>query len=589
SYRHDKGFDQFSVKLSIGVQKMVRSDLSASGVMFTIDPNTGFDKVVSIDGVWGLGEYIVQGMVKPDSFFVFKPTGKIISRSLSKKKIKLVYGKTGTVRAAVPKPMQEKYVVSDREVEELAGYAMKIEEHYKKPMDIEWAKDGSDGKLYIVQARPETVHSRAKFIEEYELKEPGKKKLAEGISVGKKIGTGKVHIIRDVNEMVKFRAGEILVTTVTNPDWEPIMKIASGIITEKGGSTSHAAIVSRELGVPCIVGAEGAIKALRNGQQVTIDATGSTGIIWDGALKYDVKKIAVDKIPKTRTKIMFILATPDQAFSLASFQPDGVGLAREEVIIASAIQMHPLYAIKAGRAKEYTDKLAEGIAKLAASVYPNQIIVRFSDFKTNEYRNLKGGSEYEPEEENPMIGWRGASRYIDPKFKPAFLLECDAIRKVRDEMGLTNVDVMIPFCRTLEEGKGVLKILKEAKLRDKLKVYVMAEIPANIILAEEFAKLFDGFSIGSNDLTQLTLGMDRDSGMLKFDERNEAVKKLIVRLLQVAKKMKRPVGICGQAPSKFPEYADFLIKNGISSISVNPDVFLETKMNVAKIEKRAKR
>jgi pyruvate,water dikinase len=588
SYRTDKGFDQFSVKLSLGVQKMVRSDLASSGVMFTIDPNTGFENVVSVDGVWGLGEYIVQGTVKPDSFFVFKPTGKVISKTVSKKEVKLVYGKEGTTEAPVKKADQEKVVISDKEAEELADYAMKIEAHYKRPMDIEWAKDGVDGKLYIVQARPETVHSRSKEIEEYTLKETGKK-LVEGISVGKKIGTGKVNIIKDAGEIAKFKAGEILVTTVTNPDWEPIMKIAAGIITEKGGSTSHAAIVSRELGVPCIVGAEGAMKALKKGQQVTIDPTSSKGIVWEGALKYDVKRIALDKIPKTKTKVMFILATPDQAFSLASFQPDGVGLAREEVIIASAIRMHPLYAIKTGRSQEYIDKLAEGIAKLAASVYPNQIIVRFSDFKTNEYRNLLGGKEFEPEEENPMIGWRGASRYIDPKFKPAFMLELEAIKKVRRQMGLKNVDIMIPFCRSLDEGKSVLKIISEAGLRKELKVYVMAEIPANIILAEEFAKLFDGFSIGSNDLTQLTLGVDRDSGMLKFDERDDAVRSLIVQLLKTAKKMKRPVGICGQAPSKYPEYVDFLIKNGISSISVNPDVFLETKINVAKIEAKGRR
>jgi len=589
SYRADKGFDQFAVKLSLGVQKMVRSDLACSGVMFTLDQNTGFRNVVSIDGIWGLGEYIVQGRVKPDSFYVFKPTGKVIMKRPSvEKKIKLIYGKSGTIQAAVPKAEQGKFILTDKEVEELGRYAMAIEEHYKTPMDIEWAKDGNDGKLYIVQARPETVHSnksKHKVIEEYKLKGSGKT-ILQGISVGKKINSGKVHIIKNIDEIGKFKAGEVLVSSITNPDWEPIMKIAAGIITERGGSTSHAAIVSRELGVPCIVGAEGAMKVLKDGQIVTIDTTGSSGVVYNGKIDFEVNKISLDHLPRTKTRVMFILATPEKAFDLASFQPDGVGLAREENIIASHIEMHPLYAIKSGRSQEYIDKLAEGIALLAASVHPNQIIVRFSDFKTNEYANLKGGKEYEPMESNPMMGWRGASRYIDPKFKPAFLLELEAIKKVRRQMGLTNVDVMIPFCRTLDEGKKVLKIIEEAGLRKELKVYVMAEIPSNIILADQFAKIFDGFSIGSNDLTQLTLGMDRDNEGLDFDERNDAVKLSIEKLIKVAHQYKRPVGICGQAPSKYPEYAKFLLDNKIDSISVNPDVFLQTKLNVAKLEKK---
>jgi len=591
SYRKDKGFNQFSVKLSIGVQKMVRSDLAGSGVMFTLDPNTGFRNVVCIEGSYGLGEYIVKGIVKPDLFYVFKPTGKIIKKQHGDKRIKLVYSKTGTKQDRVELKDRNKYFLTDKELEELAGYAMKIEEHYKKPMDIEFAKDGQDKKLYIVQARPETIHAKSNKIEKYTLLKQSKK-LLEGLAVGRKIGSGKVHIIKSVNQIEKFKKGEILVAKQTNPDWEPIMKIASGIITEQGGSTSHASIVSRELGVPCIVGAQGAMTKLKNGQTVTIDCTSSKGIIWNGKLDYEIKKIEVDKIPKTKTKVMFILGTPEEAFDLTHFQPDGIGLARIEYIINDWINMHPLYAIETKQQEYYINKLAEGIGMLAASVYPNQIIVRLSDFKTNEYRNLKGGKKYEPVENNPMLGFRGAARYINKDFKPAFLLECKALKKVREEMKLTNVDVMVPFCRTIEEAKEVLKILTESGLKksgNKMKVYVMAEIPANILLAEEFSKLFDGFSIGSNDLTQLTLGMDRDNSNLNFDERNEAVKKLIRELIKVAHKNKKPVGICGQAPSKYPEYTKFLLENKIDSISVNPDVFLETKLRVAKLEKSNRR
>jgi pyruvate,water dikinase len=474
--------------------------------------------------------------------------------------------------------------LTDKELEELASYAIKIEEHYKKPMDIEFAKDGIDKKLYIVQARPETVQVRKKEINKYILLEKSKK-LVEGVAIGRKVISGKVHIIKNINQIEKFRQGEILVARQTNPDWEPIMKMASGIITEQGGSTSHASIVSRELGVPCIVGAQNAMKKLRDKQEVTIDCTTSRGIVWNGKLKYKINKINIEKLPKTKTKVMLILGTPEEAFDLAFLQPDGIGLARIEYIITNWIKIHPLYAIEKRKQKFYIDKLVEGIGMLAASVYPNQIIVRFSDFKTNEYRNLLGGKKYESLENNPMLGWRGASRYSDKKFKAAFLLECKAIKKVREEMGLKNVDVMIPFCRTIEEAKDVLKILNETGLRRRLKVYVMAEIPSNIILAEEFSKLFDGFSIGSNDLTQLTLGMDRDNPTLGFDERNEAVKKLISRLIKVAHKYKKPVGICGQAPSKYTEYAKFLLENKIDSISVNPDVFLETKIRVSKLEK----
>ena len=584
SYRNDQGFDQFSVKLSIGVQKMVRSDISGSGVMFTLDPNTGFNKVVCIEASYGLGEYVVKGIVKPDSYFVFKPTCKIIRKELGDKTLKLIYSKSGTKQDRVTPKDKNKYALTDKEVEELAGYAIKIEKHYKRPMDIEFAKDGVDKKLYIVQARPETVQARKKVIEKYILLETSKK-IVEGLAVGRKVVSGKVHIIKSLSQIEEFKKGEVLVANQTNPDWEPIMKIAAGIITESGGTTSHASIVSREMGVPCIVGAAGILKSVKNNQSVTIDCTTSTGVVWDGKLKYKINKVNIDKLPKTKSKVMLILGTPEEAFDLASLQPDGIGLARLEFIIGTWIRMHPLYAIKHKKQKEYIQKLSEGVGMLAASVYPNPIIVRFSDFKSNEYKNLPGGKEYEPNEENPMLGWRGAARYIDPKFKPAFLLECKAMNKVIDEMGLKNVNVMIPFCRTIKEAKEVLKILKETGLKKKVKVYVMAEIPANIILAEEFAKLFDGFSIGSNDLTQLTLGMDRDNPSLDFDERNDAVKTLIVNLIKTAHKHNKPVGICGQAPSKHEEYAKFLLDQKIDSISVNPDVFLETKLRVAKLKK----
>ena len=565
---------------------MVSSDAACSGVMFTLEPNSGFDKVVVIEASYGLGEFIVQGIVNPDSFFVFKPTCKIIKKKLGDKKVKLVFDKKGTKKVKVPEEERKKFVLSDEEVERLAKYAIIIENHYKRAMDIEWAKDKKDGKLYILQARPETVHSRKREIKKYKLLERSEK-IVEGIAIGRKISTGKVHVIKNVKNIAKFREGEVLVTIQTDPDWEPIMKLASGIVTERGGSTSHAAIVSRELDVACIVGAKDATKKLKDGDEVTVDCTSSKGIVWKGKLKYEVEKINIEKIPKTKTKVMLILGTPEQAFDLSHLQPDGIGLARVEHIIGSIIKMHPMYAIEKKKEKFYIDKLSEGIAVIASSVYPRQVIVRFSDFKTNEYRNLLGGEKYETFENNPMLGWRGAARYISENFKPAFLLECEAIRKVREEMGLKNVDVMIPFCRTIEEGKKVLEILKEIGLRRKLKVYVMAEIPSNIILADKFAKLFDGFSIGSNDLTQLTLGVDRDNPALNFDERDEAVKKSISELIRVAHKFNKPVGICGQAPSKFPEYTEFLVKNKIDSISVNPDVFLETKLMVAKLEGKA--
>lgn len=592
SYREDMGFSQLDVYLSVGVQYMVRSDLACSGVMFTLDPNSGFRNVVCIEASYGLGEFIVQGKVIPDTYYVFKPTLAIVSKELGEKKVKCVFkkGAKGTSSKPVEKKERERYVLKDEEIKKLAEYAIAIERYYKRPMDIEWAKDGLTGNLYIVQARPETVHSAKKelVIENYVLKEKSRK-LVEGLAIGRKIGVGKINVIRNVKDIGRFQKGEILVTEMTNPDWEPIMKIASGIVTEKGGITSHAAIVSRELGVPCIVGAEKATSILKTGMNATLDCTSEKGIVWEGKLKYEIKKVKVSEIPKTKTKVMLILGTPEQAFDLAFLPADGVGLAREENIIASWIKMHPLYAIEKGKEKFYVDKLAEGIGRIASAFYPKEVTVRFSDFKTNEYANLEGGRKYEPTENNPMLGWRGASRYISKEFRPAFELELKAMLKVRDEFGLKNISLLVPFCRTLEEAEAVIDILKEHGLKRKTKVYVMAEIPSNIILAEKFAKLFDGFSIGSNDLTQLTLGMDRDNEKLKFDERNEAVLKAIEHLIKIAKKKGKYVGICGQAPSEYPEYVTFLVKHGIDSISVNPDVFLRTKYMVAKVEREIKK
>ncbi len=592
SYREDKGFDHFSIALSVAVQKMVNS--KASGVMFTLDPDSGFRNVIYINGSYGLGELVVQGEVIPDQWTVFKPTMRIIEKKLGTKDKMLVRGKNKNVLKKTSPRLKKKFVLDDDKVLELAEYGLRIEKHYGRPMDIEWAQD-ADGKLYIVQARPETVHSvkKSSALMRYVLDEKSKV-LITGESIGRKIGQGKVHVIDSPKKIGQFKKGEVLVTRMTDPDWEPIMKIASAIITDEGGRTSHAAIVSRELGVPCIIGTGNATKKLKNGMKVTVDCTSEEGKVWKGLLEYHVEEIDVKNIPKTKTKIFVNVGIPGEAFEAQALPVDGVGLAREEFIINSYIGEHPLAMIKQHREKEYIDKLASAVGKIAAAFYPRPVILRFSDFKSNEYAKLKGGEEFEPKEDNPMIGWRGASRYISEKFEPAFRLECKAVSKVRDEFGLKNLKVMIPFCRTIDEAKGVLKIMKSEGLvpgRDGLEVYVMAEIPANIILAEEFAKLFDGFSIGSNDLTQLTLGIDRDSAMLEkeFDERNEAVKRSIEKLIKTAHKYGRHVGICGQAPSDYPEYAEFLVKCGIDSISVNPDVALKVKLHVAKIEKSLKK
>jgi len=631
SYRVDKGFDHLSVYLSIGVQKMVRSDLACSGVIFSIDTESGFRDVVYITAAYGLGENVVQGIVNPDQFYVFKPTLKegfrpIVEKKLGTKEKRLVYksDRAGTEQKEVKLENQRKFVLSDDEILVLARWACIIEEHYGLPMDIEWAKDGITGELFIVQARPETVHSQMDLasLRTYVLEEKGKL-LLKGEAVGTKIGQGEVKVIVDSSEINKFKRGQVLVTDMTDPDWQPIMKIASGIVTNKGGRTCHAAIVSRELGVPCVISTGKGTEVLKEVKEVTIDCSQGEGRIYEGKLKYRVDEVEVTKIPRPDTRIMMNFGIPDGAFIQSQIPNDGVGLAREEFIINSYIGIHPMALIEYDELKKaasndkklakvieeidkksasyedkrefFIDNLAMGIAKIAAGFYPNEVIVRFSDFKTNEYANLIGGYRYEPEESNPMIGWRGASRYYDEKFKPAFGLECQAIKKVRDEMGLTNVKVMVPFCRTPEEGRQVIGAMGDFGLRRRengLEVYVMCEIPSNVILAEEFADVFDGFSIGSNDLTQLTLGLDRDSELVAhiFDERNEAVKRLVKQVIDVAHnhKPRRKVGICGQAPSDFPEFADFLVECGIDSMSLNPDVVLSTRLNIAEVENRIK-
>jgi pyruvate,water dikinase len=631
SYRVDKGFDHLSVYLSVGVQKMVRSDLACSGVMFSIDTDSGFKNVVYITAAYGLGENVVQGTVNPDQFYVFKPTLKegfrpIVEKKLGTKAEKLVYRRdgNGTEQKKVKVEEQRKFALSDDEVLNLAKWACIIEEHYRQPMDIEWAKDGVTGELFIVQARPETVHSHKDLaiLQTYVLEEKGNL-LLKGEAVGTKIGQGVVKVIEDSDEIHKFKSGQVLVTDMTDPDWEPIMKIASAIVTNKGGRTCHAAIVSRELGVPCVISTGNGTEVLKGTKEVTVDCSGGGGRIYEGKLKYRIDEVEVSKIPRPDTKIMMNFGIPDGAFIQSRIPNDGVGLAREEFIINSYIGIHPMALIeydelkKAARKNKkfakviekidkrsasdvdkkefFIDNLAMGVAKIAAGFYPNEVIVRFSDFKTNEYANLIGGHRYEPEESNPMIGWRGASRYYGEKFKPAFGLECEAIKKVRDEMGLTNVKVMVPFCRTPEEGRKVIKAMEEFGLSqggNGLEVYVMCEIPSNVVLAEKFADVFDGFSIGSNDLTQLTLGLDRDSELVAhiFDERNEAVKRLVKQVIDVAHnhKPRRKVGICGQAPSDFPEFADFLVECGIDSMSLNPDVVLSTRLNIAEVEKRIK-
>jgi pyruvate,water dikinase len=629
SYREDHGFDHLSVYLSVGVQKMIRSDLASSGVMFTIDTESGFRDVVYITGAYGLGENVVQGVVDPDQFYVFKPALKkgfksIVEKKLGTKREKLVYreDKAGTEQKKLKIEEQREFALSDEEILTLAKWACIIEDHYGVPMDIEWAKDGLTGDVFIVQARPETVHSSEDpaSLRTYVLEEKGRL-LLTGEPVGTKIGQGEVHVIEDSSEIHKFKKGQVLVTEMTDPDWEPILKMAGGIITNKGGRTCHAAIVSRELGVPCVISTGNATEVLKGAKEVTIDCSQGRGCVYEGKLKYRVDEVEVSKLPRPNTRIMMNCSMPDAAFIQSRIPNDGLGLAREEFVINSYIGIHPMALIEYDKLKKkadsdeklaavvrrideksaayadkrqfFIDNLAMGIGKIATGFYPNDAIVRFSDFKTNEYGKLIGGYLYEPQESNPMIGWRGASRYYDEKFKPAFGLECQAIKKVREEMGLTNVKVMVPFCRTPEEGRRVIKAMADFGLKqgkNGLEVYVMCEIPSNVILAEEFADVFDGFSIGSNDLTQLTLGLDRDSDLVAhiFDERNEAVKRLVKQVIDAAHnhKPRRKIGICGQAPSDFPEFADYLVGCGIDSMSLNPDVVLSTRLSVATLEKR---
>lgn len=612
AYRVHQGFDHKLVALSAGVQRMVRSETGTAGVMFTLDTESGFRDVVFITGAYGLGETVVQGAVNPDEFYVHKNTlqaGRpaILRRNLGSKAIKMVYGdeaKAGrSVKTVeVDRAERARFCLSDAEVSELAKQAMIIEQHYQRPMDIEWAKDGDDGKLYIVQARPETVKSRssANVMERYLLKEKGTV-LVEGRAIGQRIGAGKVRVINDVSEMDKVQPGDVLVSDMTDPDWEPVMKRASAIVTNRGGRTCHAAIIARELGIPAVVGCGNATQVLKDGQGVTVScAEGDTGFIFEGELGFDIKQNSVDAMPDLPFKIMMNVGNPDRAFDFAQLPNAGVGLARLEFIINRMIGVHPKALLNyAGLPPElkdsvdkriagyndpvgfYVEKLVEGISTLAAAFYPKKVIVRLSDFKSNEYANLIGGKLYEPEEENPMLGFRGASRYISESFRDCFELECRALKRVRNEMGLTNVEIMVPFVRTLGEASQVVDLLAEnglARGDNGLRVIMMCELPSNAILAEEFLEYFDGFSIGSNDLTQLTLGLDRDSGIIAhlFDERNPAVKKLLANAIAACNKAGKYIGICGQGPSDHPDLAKWLMEQGIDSVSLNPDSVLET-------------
>ena len=628
-YRVDKGFDHFKIALSAGVMKMVRSDLASSGVMFTLDTETGFRDVVFITGIYGLGENIVQGAADPDEFYVHKPTFKqgyraVLRRVLGEKQIKMIYAE-GSTREPVrniptPKADRERFCIDDEDVLTLADYAIKIEEHYSaqaghdKPMDIEWAKDGIDGKLYIVQARPETVASQQKgvMLEEYILKGSGPV-LASGRAVGTKIATGKAHIIPGVNHLSEFKPGEVLVADTTTPDWEPVMKTAAAIVTNRGGRTCHAAIVSRELGIPAIVGTENATQRIATGQDVTVScAEGDEGKVYGGLVPFEIQRTDLSALKRPKTQIMVNIGSPDIAFKTSFIPNDGVGLARMEFIINEYIKAHPMALLHPEKvtdpdarsqikalAKHYAsggdffvEKLSEGVGTIAAAFYPKPVIVRMSDFKTNEYASLIGGRDFEPEEDNPMLGFRGASRYAHPAYEEGFALECKAMKRVREEMGLNNVKLMIPFCRRVDEGERVLDVMAEHGLKrgeNGLEIYVMCEIPNNVIQIDEFAKIFDGFSIGSNDLTQLTLGVDRDSELVAFDydERDPGMLKMLKLAVEGAKRNHRHSGICGQAPSDYPEMAEYLVRLGIDSMSLNPDSVLKTTQHVLEIEGEA--
>jgi|TARA_R100000501_G_scaffold7812_2_gene16245 pyruvate,water dikinase len=624
SYRETQGFDHLEVALSIGVQRMVRSDLAGSGVMFSIDTETGFPGVAVISAAWGLGETVVQGAVDPDKYLVFKPLlddrryTPIIEKTLGAKETKMIYATGGSERTttvATTQKERQAFVLSEAEILELGRWAATIEDHYGRPMDMEWAKDGETGELYMVQARPETVQSSRQTgqIKSYRLKTKGKP-IITGSAIGEAIASGQVCAIRSAADIDTFRDGAILVTGMTDPDWVPIMKKAAGIITDHGGTTSHAAIVSRELGVPAIVGTGHGTELLLDGQEITLScAEGDRGVVYEGTLEFESSQVDVSDLPETRIAMMVNIASPAAAFRWWRLPARGVGLARMEFIINNLIKIHPMALIHPDRVADpaarreirqrtrgyddpvdfFVETLALGIAKLAAPYHPHPVIVRLSDFKSNEYAHLLGGSVFEPEEENPMLGWRGASRYYDERYREGFALECRALKTVRERIGLENVVVMVPFCRTLEEADRVLAVMKENELergRDGLEIYMMCEIPANVFLAEEFAQRFDGFSIGSNDLTQLVLGVDRDSGDLAalFDERNEAVKRAIREAIVQAHAAGIKIGICGQAPSNYPEYAAFLVEEGIDSISLNPDSFVSTLRNVAQVEQSLK-
>ncbi|WP_298434843.1 phosphoenolpyruvate synthase [Geobacter sp.] len=627
SYRIDQGFDHLKVALSVGVMKMVRSDLASSGVIFTLDTESGFRDVVMVTGAWGLGENVVQGSVNPDEFTVFKPTLRqgfrpLIRRRLGEKKIRMIYGsgtsKEMTRNVEVPKEQRRRFCLADDEVLALSRQALLIEEHYSKksgrdmPMDIEWAKDGESGELFIVQARPETVQSqkRLDFLETYLLERRGNL-LCSGTSVGEKIAAGPARIITDIHRLNEFRPGEVLVADTTTPDWEPVMKRAAAIVTNKGGRTCHAAIVSRELGIPSVVGTGDGTTRIATGRGITVScAEGDVGRIYDGILPFRVERVDLAGMERPRTKIMMNLGNPEEAFSLSRIPNDGVGLARMEFIIANQIKVHPMALVHPERVADeaerreigkltagypdipayFVERLAEGIATIAAPFFPKPVIVRMSDFKTNEYASLLGGRAFEPAEENPMIGFRGASRYYDERYREGFALECRALKRVREEMGLVNVIPMIPFCRRVTEAEKVLAEMAANGLvrgENGLEVYVMCEIPNNVIMIDEFSQLFDGFSIGSNDLTQLTLGVDRDSALVAhvFDERDPGVMRLIAQVVEGTRRNRRHSGICGQAPSDYPEFAAFLVEQGIDSISLNPDSVLKITLKVLEMEK----
>jgi pyruvate,water dikinase len=625
SYRARLGYDQLQVALSVGIMPMVRSDKASSGVIFTLDTESGFRDVVTISGTYGLGEFIVQGVVSPDEWTVFKPTlatghRAIVGRRLGTKEVRLVYadGSKGTRSEPTPNVERSRACLSDDDVLTLARWACLIEDHYSQvaghwqPMDIEWAKDGLTGELIIVQARPETVHSakpRTAAAEMYHLTASAGAPVVSGQAVGEKIGVGRVRVVHDLSALNTVQAGDVLVAEITDPDWEPVMRRVAAIVTDKGGRTAHAAIVSREFGLPCIVGTERATTTLHDGDEVTVCcAEGAEGHVYSGAVPFEITRLDAAQVPPTRTKVMLIVGDPSQAFALSAIPNAGVGLARTEFIVTNHIGIHPMALARYPQLKDapaakaigvriggesprefFVRRFSEGVARIAAAFYPKAVIVRMSDFKANEYARLLGGSEFEPPEENPMIGFRGASRYYDARYADGFALECAALVRARRELGLTNIKVMIPFCRTVAEGKRVLAAMAANGLRqgeDGLEVYAMCEIPSNAILAEDFLRVFDGFSIGSNDLTQLTLGLDRDSGTVAhlFDERNDAVRWLIARAIAAARKLGKPIGICGQAPSDYPEFATWLVGEQIDSISLNPDAAIATAMRVANAE-----